>query len=131
MRLSAGFYGALVLLAVGVPGEARAACCVSYTPVHVYVPPPHVVVIPHTTYVPHTTSVRPGTTRVNTKASTTPQTVRPKPHPHAVQTVVVDNQGAPTGTRCKRPQGGEGCKKKDDEQTGWATLRRWLQIGKQ
>jgi hypothetical protein len=134
MRLLPGFCGALLLLAIGA-GEAMAACCYTAPPVHVYVPPPtHVVIIPHTTYVHPVT-----TTRVNPRTSTgtvtnasTPQTVHTKPHPHVVQTVVVDNQTAPTGTGCKRQQAGQGCKKqKDDEQTGWATVRRWLQIGKQ
>lgn len=133
MRLLPGFYGALLFLAMSA-GEAVAACCYTAPPVHVYVPPPHVVIIPHTTYVHPVT-----TTRVNPKTSTntvtnasTPQTVhaKPTPHPHSVQTVVVDTQATPTSKGCKRQQAGHGCKK-DDDQTGWATVRRWLQIGKQ
>ena len=123
--------GAPLLLAISA-GEAMAACCYTAPPVHVYVPPPHVVIIPHTTYVhPVTPQVHPHGS--NYTLSSTPQTVhaKPTPHPHAVQTVVVATQATPTSKRCNRPQAGDGCKKKDDDQTGWATLRRWLQIGKQ
>ena len=135
MRVLPRVCRALLFLAVGA-GEALAACCYTAPPVHVYVPPPtHVVIIPHTTYVHPVT-----TTRVNPKITTntvtsnvsTPQTVhaKPTPHPHVVQTVAVDTQATPTSKSCKRQQGGQGCKK-DDEQTGWATVRRWLQIGNQ
>jgi hypothetical protein len=141
MRSFRGLYCGLLLLAVGGPGEALAACCVS-TPVHVYVPPPRVVVVPHTTYVPRTTyvppttSVRPAvgsvnpqtstnTTRTNLTSTHSP-TVRPK-HTPPVQTVtVVNTQPATTKKRCaEKGQGGDGCKKKE-EQTTWSRIKQWL-----
>jgi hypothetical protein len=143
MRWFPGGFAALLILMLGGSGEALAACCVSYTPVHVYVPPPtHVVVVPHTTYVPHTSYVRPGTTQVHTRApgntgrtstSSTSHTgeAKPKPHPVVVAPVVVGNEGTSASTRCKGQQSGEGCKKKGEEPTGWARVRQWLQIGKQ
>jgi hypothetical protein len=78
---------------------------------------------------------------VNPKASTgtvtsttsTPQTAhaKPTPHPHTVQTVVVDTQAAPASKGCKRQQAGQDCKKQNDQdQTAWAKVRRWL-TGKQ
>jgi hypothetical protein len=138
MRLLPGIYGALLSLAIGT-GEAMAACC--YTaPVHVYVP--HVVVVPHTTHVvvPHTTNVHPlTTTRVNPTVSTSTaksttsalQTVHAKPHPHTVQTVIVDTQAAPASKGCKRGQAGPGCKKPNEDESGWTKVRRWLHIGQQ
>jgi hypothetical protein len=130
MRLLPGIYGALLSLAIG-GGEAMAACCFTAPPVHVYVPPPHVYVPPpHVVVIPHTTSVRPVTiTRVNPSTKIVPS--KPTPHRHIVPTVIVDTQAAPASKSCKGQQTGQGCKKKDDDQSGWATVRRWLQIGKQ
>ena len=133
MRLLPGIYGALLSLAIGA-GEAMAACCYTAPPVHVYVPPPHVYVPPsHVVVIPHTTSVHPVTvTRVNPTASIKTVPSKPTPHPHTVPTIIVDTQAAPTSKSCKGQQTGQGCEKqKDDDQSGWATLRRWLQIGKQ
>jgi hypothetical protein len=135
MRVLPGICGALLSLAIGA-GEAMAACCFTAAPVHVYVPPPHVYVPPpHVVVVPHTASVHPVTvTHVNPKASTNAATSKSTPHhhDHAVPTVIVDTQAAPASKSCKGQQTGQGCKKqKDDDQSGWATLRRWLQIGKQ
>jgi hypothetical protein len=139
MRSFRGLYCGFLLLAVGGPGEALAACCVS-TPVHVYVPPPRVVVVPHTTYVPHTTSVRPAvgsvqphtssnTARTNLPSTASP-TVRPK-HTPPVQTVtVVSTQPATTKKRCaEKGQGGDGCKKQE-EQTTWSRIKQWLRSDK-
>ena len=121
-----------------------AACC--YTaPVHVYVPPPHVVVVPHVTHFHPVTTTRVNpvtTTRVNPSASaktltsttSTLQTVHAKPtsHPRTVQPIIVDTQTTTTSKGCKQQQTGQGCKnKKDDDQTAWAKVRRWLQGGKQ
>jgi hypothetical protein len=129
MRLLSGFCGALLFFAIGA-GEALAACCHTAPPVHVYVPPPHVVIIPHTTYVhPVTPQVHAHTSNNSASAAPTVQ-AKQTPHHHVVQPIIVDTQTTPTSTRCKRPQGGQSCKKEDD-QTGWATVRRWLQIGKQ
>ena len=131
MRLLPGIYGALLSLAIGA-GEAMAACCYTAPPVHVYVPPPRVVVVPHTTHVQPVTTTR-VSPKINTVTSTTstPQPVHAKPHPHTVQTVIVDTQAATTSKGCKR-QAGQDCKKQnEDDQTAWAKVRRWLQIGKQ
>ncbi len=139
MRAFPAFFAALLLVAIslgaiGSPGTAVAACCVTYTPVHVYVPPPTHVYVPTHTYVPHTTYIRPGTAHTSNRSLSTQAATRakPKPVPPTVVTVV-NNQPTPARTRCtdKRTRG-EGCKKqKDDEQTAWSTIRRWLQIGKQ
>lgn len=138
MRLFRGLYCGLLLLAIGGPGEALAACCVS-TPVHVYVPPPHVVVVPHTTYIPHTTYVRPAvgsvhphttTNTLHTNLSSPPPTVHPKHTPRVQTVTVVTTQPASTKKRCEKGQGGDGCNKKDEEQTTWSRLRHWLQSDK-
>jgi hypothetical protein len=137
MRVFAGLCCSLLLLAIGGTGDAVAACCVTVAPVHVYVPPPsHVVVVPHTTYVrPVTPQVHPHTstnTLRSTASSSTPapQAVHAKRTPTSQTVVVVDNQPAATSKRCAgKGQGADGCKKKEDE-SGWATVRRWLQIGK-
>jgi hypothetical protein len=104
--------------------------------VHVYAPPPTHVVIPHTTYVrPVTPQIHPhtpaNTVRFNHDPST-PSAVQAKPQHahHVVQPIVVNSQLATTTTRCNRQQNGDGCKKKEDEPTGWAAVRRWLQIDK-
>jgi hypothetical protein len=47
-----------------------------------------------------------------------------------VQPIVVNSQLATTTTRCNRQQAEDGCKKKEGEQTGWVTVRRWLQLDK-
>jgi hypothetical protein len=137
MRVFAGFCCSLLLLAIGGAGEAVAACCVTVAPVHVYVPPPTHVVVPHTTYVrPVTPQVHPHTstnTLRSTAVSSTPTTpaIHAKRTPTSPTVVVVDNQPAATSKRCAgKGQGADGCKKKEDE-SGWATVRRWLQIGKQ
>jgi hypothetical protein len=131
MRLFLGVGCAVVALASGLPEEASAACCYTAPPVHVYVPPPtHVVIVPHTTFV-HPTTSRVNTSHLGSTPSLQTGHAKPPPHPHTAPTVVVDNQATPTNAHCKRPQGGGDCKKKDDDQTGWATVRRWLQIGKQ
>ena len=123
VRLRRGLYGALALLAVGSPGQALAACCVT---THVYVPPPHVVVVPHTYVHPVTSTVHPHTT-INTVPATrslsVPQTVHAKPHHQPVQTVVV-TQATPTKKRCEKGQGA-GCK--NEEETTWSRLKKWLQ----
>ena len=132
MRLLPGICAALLSLAIGA-GEAMAACCYTAPPVHVYVPPPHVYVPPpHVVVIPHTT-VHPVTMpRVNPKASTNAVPSKPTQHHHTAPTVIVDTQAAPTSKSCKGQQTGQDCKKKkDDDQSGWATVRRWLQIGKQ
>ncbi len=133
MRLFPGFYGALLILAVGVPGEALASCCYTAAPVHVYVPPPtHVVIVPHTTYVPQVHAHAPNNTSRSIRGiSSTPPAGQAKPTPthRIVQPVVVSDQTT-ASARCKQQQAGDGCKKKDDKQTSWATVRQWLQLDK-
>jgi hypothetical protein len=123
----------LVFLGAGVPGQALAACCTTVTPVHVYVPPPHVVIVPHTTYVhPVTPQVHThisGNTLRSNRSSVTAPAVQTR-RTHVVQPIIVNDQTAATSAGCKRQHGGDGCKKKEEEQTGWATVRRWLQLDK-
>jgi hypothetical protein len=131
MRLLRGLHGALLILAIGAP-QAWAACCATAAPVHVYVPPTTHVVIPHTAYVRpatpqvHTTPTH--TLRINRSSSTSPVVQPKQPHRHVVQPIIVNSQLATTAKRCDRQQGGDGCKKKEDEQTGWASVRHWLQL---
>ena len=137
MHLLRGVHGALLILAVGAP-EAWAACCYTAPPVHVYVPPPTHVVIPHTTFVRPVTPQIHSHTPTNTlgyshgrSTSTTPgvQAKPPRHHDHVVQPIIV-NQAATATMRCNRQHAGDGCKKKEDEPTGWASVRRWLQLDK-
>ncbi|HEY4921739.1 MAG TPA: hypothetical protein VII40_16675 [Xanthobacteraceae bacterium] len=137
MRWFLGPCWALLLLVIGLSDGALAACCVTYTPVHVYVPPPtHVVIVPHTTFVrpvtPQAHTHAPSNTLTANASSSTTAAVQARRTPHPIiQPVVVANEATPSSTRCKQHQGGEGCKKqKDDEQTSWATVRRWLQLDK-
>jgi len=135
MRLLSAICCALSILAIGVLGEAWAACCTTFTPVHVYVPPPtHVVIVPHTTYVrPMTPQVHVHTPSNTSRPirSSTPSGVQAKPTPrHKIVQSIIVNDPATTRTRCKQSQSGDGCKKKEEEQTGWATVRRWLQLDK-
>jgi hypothetical protein len=134
MRSFRELYCGLLLLAVGGPGNALAACCVS-APVHVYVPPPHIVV-PHTTYIPHTTYVRPvvgsvhphtSTNALHTNLGSSPAPTVHAKHTPPVQTVtVVNTQAATTSKRCAgKGQSGDGCKKQE-EQTTWSRIRQWL-----
>ena len=134
MRLFPGSCWALLLLVIALSGEAFAACCVTYTPVHMYVPPPtHVVIVPHTTYVRPVTQAHThaaNNTLTSNASSSTPPAVQAKRTPHPIiQPVVVANEATPSSTRCKQQQAGKGCKK-DEEQTSWATVRRWLQLDK-
>jgi hypothetical protein len=140
MRVFRGLgYGLLLLamgMALGSSGEALAACCMS---THVYVPPPHVVVVPHTTYIPHTTYVRPVTTGVHPHTTTTtvrtntnltiPQTAHARHTPHVQPVTVVTTQPTATKKRCEKGQSAAGCKK-DEEQTTWSRIKGWLHSDK-
>ncbi len=138
MRLFAGAYWAPLILLIGVPSEALAACCTTVTPAHVYVPPAtHAVIVPHTTYVrpitPQVHAHTPSNTQTFSQSSSPPPAAQAKRTPsRIVQTVLVDIQTASASTRCKRQQATDGCKaQKDDAQTGWSKLRSWLHIGTQ
>jgi hypothetical protein len=93
-------------------------------------------VVPHTYVHPVTPQVHahaPANTSRSIHTSSPTPTSAPathKPSHRVEQPIVVANQETATTSRCKGQRGGDGCKKKDEEQTGWATLRHWLQLDK-